>query len=621
MTHIKPAACLFFLLVLTVPSRPDIVYLNVGDAFQDSVDAYPEGTHFVIRSGVHRMQEVDPKSYDIFAGEDGAVMNGARLLTDWVDEGSYWSHAGQTQEGAPVGNCRDDRPMCLYPEDMFMDDDFMVRVGSLGDLGAGRWYFDYDADKVYIADNPSGHTLEVSAAGHAFKGTAYGVTVRNLVIEKYGQAAQWPALLRTHQPEGEEEDSSRIDDGWIIMGNEIHHNHAVGIKVFGLRNYVIKDNYVHHNGHLGVSIVDGDNGLVEGNEISENVVDAVGIRVAEEGGTKFVRTKNLVLRSNWCHHNHGAGIWADIENINVIWEGNLVENNGSQGIFQEIGGSAEIFCNVSRMNGTQWSGWLYGGQILVSHSSDVEIHHNVLEISATGSDNSGGNGITMVYQPDDEGRLPLRPSRNYIHHNHITHKGTRGSTGLGAAWNDSVDPALIDQYFDPDSNTFDYNHYHVPDLSRGYIHWRYGDRWLGNLDRFQGIGQEANGTADTDIDTRQSFGQCEDALAAVPSAGEAGQKDIDPTAVAPEQVRTPTSAARPFTRYNAVSGLLSAWAGGMSSAFAVSVHDARGRQMQVRRGMGLNRVDIDLGRFGAGIYLVTVTTESARAARTVNVLR
>jgi hypothetical protein len=616
------SALVLSVLLFTQSILAAIVTLNLGDNFQDSVDAHPEGTHFIIKAGIHRMQEVDPKSYDVFVGEKGAIMNGSRLLTAWVQEGSSWSHDGQTQQGEATGNCQSDRPACGYPEDMFMDDKFMVRVASLGDLAAGKWYFDYEADKVYIADNPSGHKLEISAASHAFKGLAYGVVIRNLVIEKYGQNAQWPAVLRTHMPNDSSEDSSRINDGWQIMDNEIHHNHAVGIKVFSLRNYLIKGNYVHHNGHLGVSIVDGDNGLVVGNEIAQNVVSDVGIRVAEEGGTKFVRTENLMLRSNWCHHNHGAGIWADIENNNVIWEGNLVENNGSQGIFQEIGGSAQIRCNIARNNGVEWSAWLYGGNILISHSSGVEIHHNIVEILGTGESNSGGNGISMVYQPDDSGRLPLRPTNNYIHDNHITYKGNRGLTGLACAWNDQVDPSLIDMYFDPDSNRFDYNHYHVPDLSRGYIHWRYGSGWTGNLDRFQGIGQEANGSADTDISTPRSFGQCDSLLAMVPKAGEAGPKDIDPTEIISRVVRAQFAARSIESRYNAATGKFSAWTGGVGKrGISAIVFDACGRRVAARRTLRESRIDLHAGRLGSGVYLIVVSAQGMSIARKINVVR
>jgi len=47
-----------------------------GDSLQAVVDAYPAGTTFVIKAGVHRRQQVVPKGGDVFVGESGAVLTG-----------------------------------------------------------------------------------------------------------------------------------------------------------------------------------------------------------------------------------------------------------------------------------------------------------------------------------------------------------------------------------------------------------------------------------------------------------------------------------------------------------------------------------------------------------------
>ena len=107
----------FLVLVAAAAARAgDTVYLDVGTSFKDSVDAYPEATVFVVREGEHRMQEVAPKSDNVFVGEQGAIMNGSRLLTDWSASGDVWVHAGQTQEGDQRGNCVDGLPRCDRPD-------------------------------------------------------------------------------------------------------------------------------------------------------------------------------------------------------------------------------------------------------------------------------------------------------------------------------------------------------------------------------------------------------------------------------------------------------------------------------------------------------------------------
>ena len=89
-----------------VPPPGFDVILDVGDDFQAAVDANPAGTSFFIRSGIHRMQSVMPKADMMFVGEPGAILNGSRVLTGWVQDGSRWYVTGQTQESAAlIGDC------------------------------------------------------------------------------------------------------------------------------------------------------------------------------------------------------------------------------------------------------------------------------------------------------------------------------------------------------------------------------------------------------------------------------------------------------------------------------------------------------------------------------------
>jgi parallel beta-helix repeat protein len=54
----------------------DGVAVFPGESIQAAVDAYPVGTTFVIKAGVHRRQSVMPKDGDVFVGESGAVLSG-----------------------------------------------------------------------------------------------------------------------------------------------------------------------------------------------------------------------------------------------------------------------------------------------------------------------------------------------------------------------------------------------------------------------------------------------------------------------------------------------------------------------------------------------------------------
>ena len=102
-----------------------------------------------------------------------------------------------------------------YPETVFVDNTPLKPVDSLSKVVPGTFYFDYAADKIYIADNPAGHTIEAGKLAYAFPGNAQNVTVQNLVIEKYDPPIQDGAIQGAR--------------GWTIQDNEVRLNYAVGI--------------------------------------------------------------------------------------------------------------------------------------------------------------------------------------------------------------------------------------------------------------------------------------------------------------------------------------------------------------------------------------------------------
>lgn len=112
-----------------LPSPPaNAVYIQPGTDIQAAVDASPAGTFFVIQAGIHRMQSVNPKDGDVFQGENGARLNGSRVLTDFVQQGSYYFVSGQTQGGDFHGECLSTHPRCGYSEDLFIDGELKLHA-------------------------------------------------------------------------------------------------------------------------------------------------------------------------------------------------------------------------------------------------------------------------------------------------------------------------------------------------------------------------------------------------------------------------------------------------------------------------------------------------------------
>ena len=367
-----------------------------GEDIQARVDAAAPGTRFVLRPGVHRLQHVRPKDGMGFAGEPGAVLSGARLLTGFARSGGAWAVDGQTQQGAAAGVCEDGGQACRFPEDLFIDDVPQKRVASAAQVGPGTWYFDYAADRVLLGSDPTGRRVEIGALPHAFSGSATGVTIRGIVIEKYATPAQQGAL------------QGNATTGWTVEDVEIRLNHGIGLRTGnGMR---VLRSRIHHNGQMGLG-GSGRDVLVEGNEIHHN--NTLGFDPAwEAGGSKFVRTDGLVLRGNFSHHNQGHGLWTDIDNVNTLYEANRVEDNTRSGIFHEISYRAVIRGNVARRNGGAGAVWVDGAGILVNSSRDVEVHDNVVEGNL--------NGIAAVQSTRGAGaRGAYELAGLHVHHNTV----------------------------------------------------------------------------------------------------------------------------------------------------------------------------------------------------------
>ena len=340
--------------------------VSPGDDIQAVLDRAAEGNTIVLRAGVHRMQTLTPKSRQVISGEPGAILSGARRLTAFVWDGSYWSIAGQTQQGPATtlsDTCTAAAPLCAYPEDLFIDNVLLKHVATRSELGPGRWYFDYAADQIYLADDPTGHIVETSVTPTAVAGFANSVTIRGLVIEKFATPTQQAAV----KGQG---------SGWVIESNEIRFNHAIGLRTEA--GAIARNNKVHHNGSMGIA-GSGSDILVENNEIAFNNTNGYNA-YWEAGGTKWVYTNRLVVRGNYSHDNHGPGLWTDINNINTLYENNRVEDNDLSGIFHEISYAAVIRNNTIARNGRvrPSPGWVDGAGILVAGSSDVEVYGNTL---------------------------------------------------------------------------------------------------------------------------------------------------------------------------------------------------------------------------------------------------
>jgi parallel beta-helix repeat protein len=305
-------------------------------------------------------------------------------------------------------------------------------------------------------------------ATYAFGMGGKEVTVRGLVIENYAAPLQKGAI----QPGNE---SWR----WLLENNEIRLNSGGGIGAGS--GWVVRGNYVHHNGQIGVFGA-GDDILFEGNEIAFNNTDNIDSGW-EAGGSKFVWTRNLILRNNYVHDNQGPGLWVDGHNIYTLYEGNRVINNSGPGINHEISYDAVIRNNLVEGNGFGWTGWVDGAGILVANSPNVNVYGNTVRYN-----NDGIAGIQANRGSGNYG--PYQLKNLWVHNNLIVMEV--GQTGI-VRQDGCNDPVWSTDW----NNRFDYNTYTLGTADKYYA-W---DPWYITTAQWQAAGQDTHSTWTTGTTT------------------------------------------------------------------------------------------------------------------------
>jgi hypothetical protein len=406
------------------------ITVRPGDDLQKIIQSADKGSVFRLSPGVYRLQSITPKDNDHLIGESGVILSGAQILSKWRRADGHWSAIAPQKRLPPHGECEDERDLCKFREDLFIDGALYRPVASKDQIGPGKWYRD-DTD-IVLSDDPTGRLVEMSAMPAAISGAAKGVVLEKLIIEKYASAAQEGAI------------DARESENWKLIDVVTRWNHGVGLYL-GKGMHVIRGSFS-SNGQLGIG-GQGDSALIDGAEIAHN--NYAGFSTDwEAGGTKFVRSRNLEVRNSCVHDNAGPGLWTDIDNVDITYTKNKVFRNDGDGIKHEISFRATVVKNIVAENGKAKDAWLWGSQILIQNSSNVDVRENTVEVAS-----SFGNGISVVSQDREAGKLGAYEAKhNYIHRNTIIHKGEHGYNGM-------VVDANIDNFWKSNNNRFDRNTY------------------------------------------------------------------------------------------------------------------------------------------------------------------
>ncbi|MCC6948887.1 MAG: right-handed parallel beta-helix repeat-containing protein [Bradyrhizobiaceae bacterium] len=436
----QSALALLIATICRVDAAP-FIELSPGDNIAAIVERAPEGATFYLNAGLYRMQSARPKNGQKFIGKGEVIFNGAIVLSDWRKAGHHWIADGPKTRLNPSGYCLKETPLCGHREDLFIGGKLYRRVASRAEVTSGTW-LDEDL-KAVVFDNPTDKPVELGVMPFAFASEAEGVILQNIIVEKYASAAQYGAI------------DFLKGRNWELRNVTARWNHGVGARI-GPGTRISGGSYS-HNGQLGIGGGNGDGIVIENVEIAHNNFAGFGPGW-EAGGTKFVRSGGLIVRNACVHNNGGPGLWTDIDNINVEYVDNLVFDNRGDGIKHEISYGAKIHGNTVARNGHENLNWLWGSQILIQNSQDVEVYDNTVEIGA-----HYGNGIAVINQKRGEGRYgPWVARNNFVHGNTIIHLAAKGFNGM-------VADHERDWFDESSGNRFERNAYVVPQGDHQYF--------------------------------------------------------------------------------------------------------------------------------------------------------
>lgn len=465
--------------VYETPSCAGVPVYPGTDSIKKAVAGSPAGSTFCIKGGIHRFtSSVVARRDDKFIGEGGAVLNGSKVLTSFIREGSYWVATGQTQQepalpttvgGYPM--CSSTSPACIYPEKVFRSGTELVQVATQTALAPGKFYFDYANAKIYFADDPTGRVIEATTGSGGIIGYTNAnqgfVTIKNLTFEKFGGG----------DVSGSAHLALKAVEGWTIENNEFRRISEVAVALFGPA--VLRNNYIHHNGKyqfLGTA-------NVEGNTVSYNNLD--GFHNDNDAGvTKFHGSVGVKIRGNTVSNNNTYALWADYDNRDMLYENNWIENNLGPGIFHEVSCAATIRNNIVRGNNSESTGkslW-WGAQIFTRSSKDVQIYGN--DVTATGI---GVHGISI------RGGDPLRsgPNCGTIESRNVSVRDN--VIRMDAADFNGVVGGEAPGYGADKNIHFTGNTYFLPDLAGTYF-WYDAARAGMRNEEWQGAGEDLTGT-------------------------------------------------------------------------------------------------------------------------------
>jgi len=149
---------------------------------------------------------------------------------------------------------------------------------------------------------------------YAFTGKAPNVTIKHLTVRNF------------MAPGDEGVVNHDFGQGWVMEKNTVVNNGGAG-ALLGADNRLVS-NCLADNSQYGFQAF-GANLVIDGNEVARNNTAGPG-----------------TVTNNYIHDNYNVGLWADTNNVGLLFEGNYISDNRSHGLLYETSYNARIVNNT-----------------------------------------------------------------------------------------------------------------------------------------------------------------------------------------------------------------------------------------------------------------------------------
>ncbi|HEY1293549.1 MAG TPA: LamG-like jellyroll fold domain-containing protein [Chloroflexota bacterium] len=453
-----------------------------GTSLQAQVDAAAPGSTVLVPACVYR-ETVTVKKPLTLAGQPGAEIRGSDVWSNWTQSGGYWIGPPVPPIPGAEGPCQDGFNLtCYLPEQVFFDGRPLARnPGS--QPSSGQFSLDQNRD-VVLADNPTGHLVEVSVRSRWLVTGSDHVTIQGFTMRH----AVDDALIGAISNDG-------FSD-WAVQDSTFSDAHGPDVSIHDGTNLRVLRNDIGRGGSLGVhgDLVNG--GLVQGNHIHDN--NAAGFLWWWSGaGLKLTRSTNVTIDSNEVNNNFGHGMWCDTECHAITMSNNKLHDNLVEGILFEIADGASIHDNAIWNSGWGYPNWGWGAGIVISSSANADVFNNVVAWSA--------EGISVIWQQrNDYGSL--QPVGIHVHNNVIARtisSSTDYWADLALGWLNDTSSTVL---YNPASNNGGSSNLYWYDQPEGgpvRFSWQYAYQALAD---FQATGAETGSRYLSNSELAQALG-------------------------------------------------------------------------------------------------------------------